>query len=139
MNIPSSQVQTIQCTVCRTVHDLPLCPEPKLTGDEGRLTSAQKRGLEELFLRGIGEAGMPAEITAESLIHVLRAGLDASRAFAVELLEGRTERARIAKDVLSAHVYGRCVHAAAVESAIERAETHTRDAYVRRIRKGAGL
>lgn len=98
------------------------------------LTAAEKSGLMEMFLRGIKEVGMPATITAESLIPVLRAGLGASHAFAAEMMEGRTERSLIARDVLSADVYGRCVHAASVNNALDRAERHTRDAYVRRIR-----
>lgn len=107
--------------------------------ETSELTTTEKSGLTEMFLRGIKELGMPETITAESLIPVLQAGLDASHAFAAEMMEGRTERSRIARDVLSADVYGRCVHAVSVQKALDRAESRTRDAYVRRIREETGL
>jgi hypothetical protein len=106
---------------------------------EGQLTPEQKSSLEELFLRGIAELGVPEQLTADSLIPVLQAGLDASAKFAQEMIDGRTERARIVRGVLCADVYGRCVHAVSVQNALDRAEDHTRDALVRRIRKEMGL
>src|ERR1043165_4983750 len=85
------------------------------------LSAAEESSLRELFLRGIAAIGLPAEITAETLIPVLQAGLMASEKFAAEMLEGRTERARIAKDLLCADVYGRCVLSSARQQVLDRA------------------
>ena len=87
-----------------------------------QLTKTEESSLKELFLRGIAAVGIPAELTAESLIPVLRAGLDASQEFAQEMLEGRTARSKDARDVLAAEVYGRCVLNEARKDAFQRIE-----------------
>lgn len=102
--------------------------------EESGLTAAEKSSLTELFLRGVAAVGMPAELTAESLIPVLRAGLDASNEFASEMLEGRTERAKLAKEVLASEVYGQCVLVGTRQRLLERLDDRARDQGVARIR-----
>jgi len=97
------------------------------TSEETRtLTAAEKASLTEMFLRGIKEIGMPETVTAESLIPVLRAGLNASHAFAAEMMEARTERSQLAREVLTSEVYGRCVMAATRQRLLDRLDDRAR-------------
>jgi hypothetical protein len=103
------------------------------------LSPAEESALKELFLRGVAELGMPAEVTAESLVTILRAGLDASHGFAQEMIEGRTERAQLAREALTAEVYGRCVLNEARQSFLRRAEQRANYNNMVKLRDELGL
>lgn len=103
------------------------------------LSPAEEASLQELFLRGVEKVGMPTEITTESLIAILRAGLDASHTFAQEMIEGRTERAELAREAMSVEVYGRCVVNEARRSFLRRAEERAHSRHMVRLRDELGL
>jgi len=103
------------------------------------VSPAEESSLQELFLQGVEKVGMPTEITAESLIAVLRAGLDASHTFAQEMIGGRTERAELAKEALCVEVYGRCVLIEARRSFLRRAEDRANRRHMVSLRDELGL
>lgn len=98
------------------------------------LTRAEESSLRELFLRGIAKVGMPSEMTPEAMIWVLRAGLDASQEFAQEMLDGRTERSQLAREVLCSEVYGQCQLIGTRQKLLNRLEDRARAQGVARAR-----
>ncbi len=70
-----------------------------------KLTATEEKAITELFMRGVKVLGMPEEVTPESLIPILQAGLEDQRKFIDEMIDARTDRAKKARQVLTAQIY----------------------------------
>ena len=104
-----------------------------------RTNAAHKTELDPAAVAYLNE--LAAEIAAAGAVptdvfDAMQVAHERRRAFAIEMMEGKTDRAKQARRILCAYVYGRLVMRGAIDTALTALEHQVREAWRQRLLAG---